>query len=474
MNNPFCRNYRQNLVTSLSALALVSIASQAFATGFQLNEQSASSIGNAFAAGAAFADDVSAMWWNPAALAKFQRGQLAGAVNVVTPSIRFQNNGSQPATNQPLGGSGGDAGSNNYVPNAYLVVPINPQWSFGLGITVPFGLKTEYDNGWLGRYQALKSEIKTVNINPALSWQVNPQFSIGAGLNYQRVSATLTNNVNYSGALLTAAGGAGIAPGSATFNAIAGMTGGLDSTADIEADDNAWGWNAGFAIDMPNQLRLAAAYRSEIRYHASGNLSFSNPVVNIAAGTPAQLAGTIALLSAGVNSKATYNRGVTTDITIPAVANISFQYPVSTQWEVMGDLQWTGWSSIPQLQFIPADGSTLPAVALNWKSTYKFSLGSSYRYNEQWKARMGIAYDQTPANSTNTTARLPDSNRWWLAVGGEYSATSNLKLDGGLVYIFANTPTFNQNQGSTAGNGLITGTYDANVWIVSLQASFRF
>ena len=57
------------------------------------------------------------------------------------------------------------------------------------------------DEGWIGRYQALKSEIKTININPAVSFKVTDQFWLGAGANYQNFEATLTNNVNYSGAL---------------------------------------------------------------------------------------------------------------------------------------------------------------------------------------------------------------------------------------------------------------------------------
>ena len=385
---------------------------------------------------------------------------------------QVQNNASLPAANQPLGGTGGDAGGYNFVPNFYVSVPINPNWAFGLGVNVPFGLTTEYDDGWLGRYQALKSEIKTINVNPALSWRVTPEFAIGVGVNFQRVDATLTNNVNYSGALLTAAAGAGVAPGSPTFNAIAGLTAGLDSKANIEANDDAWGWNIGVAWDATRQLRVAAAYRSEIKYHASGNIDFSNPTVTVPPGNP--LAGTIAALSAGVNAKALYNRGVTADITLPQVANLSFVYQIDPKWELMGDVQWTGWSSIPELKFVPTDGSALPAVPLNWDDTYKFSLGASYRYNDQWKARFGVAFDQTPANSTNTTVRLPDSDRWWLAVGGEYKWTPNLKFDAGLVYIFADSPSFNQNQGSTAANGLVNGTFDASVWILSMQATYSF
>ena len=473
MNTPFVRT---RIATAVAGLALLLGTGQALGTGFQLNEQSASSLGNAFAAGAAFTDDVTAMWWNPAALSKFTRPQMGGVFNIITPSIKFKNDGSLPAANQPLGGTGGDAGGYNYIPNLYVSVPINAQWTFGLGVNVPFGLKTEYDDGWLGRYQALKSEIKTINVNPALSWQVTPTLAIGAGVNYQRIDATLTNNVNYSGALLTAAAGppANIPPGSPTFNAIAGLTGALDSKATVTGDDDAWGWNVGIAWDATPQLRVAAAYRSEVKYNISGNIDFANPTVTLPAGTPAQLAGTIALLSAGVNSKALYNRGLTADATLPQIANFSFLYQLDRQWELMGDVQWTGWSSVPELKFVPTDGSVLPPVTLNWRDTYKYSLGASYRYNEQWKWRFGGAFDQTPANTTNTTVRLPDSDRWWLTVGGEYRATPNWKLDAGVAYIFADSPNFNQNQGSTGANGLVKGSYDASVWILSLQAVYVF
>jgi long-chain fatty acid transport protein len=161
--------------------------------------------------------------------------------------VKFSNNASLPATNQPLGNNGGDAGGYNYVPNMYLSMPLTPALTFGLGVTVPFGLTTEYDDGWIGRYQALKSSIETININPALAWKVTPQFSVGAGFNYQQIKATLTSNVNYSGALLSAAAANGITPGSPTFNAIAGVTPGLDSKASITGNDWAWGWNVGLA-----------------------------------------------------------------------------------------------------------------------------------------------------------------------------------------------------------------------------------
>ncbi len=464
---------RKPVAQAIGAMLLALGATQAFATGFQLNENSASSLGNAFAAGAAFTDDVSAMWWNPAAVSLFPTAQGTAALNIITPSIKFNNNASLPATNQPLGNNGGDAGGYNYVPNMYISVPINAQWAFGLGINAPFGLVTEYDDGWIGRYQALKSSIETININPVVSWKVTPQFAIGVGVDYQQIKATLTNNVNYSAALLSAAAANGIAPGSPTFNAIAGVTPGLDSKATITGDDWAWGWNIGLAWDATPQLRLAASYRSEIKYNVQGNIGFENPTVTLPPGTPPQLAGTVALLSAGVNSQALYGRSVSSDITIPQIANFSMLYRINSKWEVMADAQYTGWSSIPELRFNASSPPALPAVPLNWDDTWKIAAGASYRISDQWKTRFGVAYDQTPVTN-DPTVRLPDSDRWWLTIGGEYKATPHWKFDGAFAYIIADSPSFNQNQGSTAANALVNGTYDASVWILSGQATYSF
>jgi long-chain fatty acid transport protein len=467
------RFVRARVATAVTGVVLALGASHAAATGFQLNENSASSLGNAFAAGAAFTDDVSAMWWNPAALSQFPKMQGVAALHIITPSIKFRNDASQPAGNQPLGGDGGDAGGFNFVPNMYLSVPINAQWTFGLGVNAPFGLTTEYDDGWLGRYQSLKSQIQTINVNPALSWKVTPQFAVGVGVNYQYLDATLTNNVNYSGALLQAAARAGVPPGSGTYNAIAQLTPGLDSKATVKGEDGAWGWNIGLAWDVTPQLRLAASYRSELKYDVTGDINFENPSVSVPPGTPPQLAGTIAALSAGVNSQALYGRSVASDITLPEIANLSMRWQLDPRWEVMADAQFTGWSSIPELRFVSSSPPDLPATPLNWDDSWKFSVGASYKVSDQWKVRFGTAFDQTPATDA-PTPRLPDSDRWWLAIGGQYKHSPNLVFDAGFVYIFADSPSFNRNEGSTPSYGLINGSYDVSTTILSFQGTYTF
>jgi long-chain fatty acid transport protein len=470
---------RTRVAAALAGAALALSAVQALATGFQLNENSGSGLGNAFAAGAAFTDDVSAMWWNPAAVTLFPRMQAAAAIHIITPSIKFRDEASLAAANQPLGGSGGDAGGVNFVPNMYFSMPINPQWAFGIGINAPFGLTTEYDDGWVGRYQALKSQIKTINVNPVIAWRPTPQFSFGVGVNYQYLDATLTQNANYSGALLLAAQTAGASPG--TIGAIGQLTPGLDSKATTKGDGDAWGWNIGVAWDVTPALRLAASYRSEMDYNIKATLDFNHPTITLPPGTPAVVQGTINALANAVQSPCAnpttclglYNRDVRSDITIPEIANFSFLWRVDSRWEVMGDAQFTGWSSIPELRFVPTDGSQLPAQPLNWDDSWKLSLGTSYRFDDRWKLRLGVAFDQTPVTDA-PTPRLPDSDRWWLGIGGEYRYSPNLKFDAGFVYIFADSPSFNRNEGNTARYGLLNGNYDVSTTIFSLQGTYTF
>ncbi|TMG81518.1 MAG: transporter, partial [Betaproteobacteria bacterium] len=152
------RSFRRTRLAAGVGAALLSLsAGHALGAAFALQEQNASGLGHAYAGGAAAAEDVSTIFYNPAGLVRLQTMQAVVAGNVICPSAKFHDNGSQAAAFQPLGGTGGDAGSCAVVPNLYLGIPFTDKWSFGIGVNVPFGLKTEYDSDWLGRFQAVKS-----------------------------------------------------------------------------------------------------------------------------------------------------------------------------------------------------------------------------------------------------------------------------------------------------------------------------
>jgi len=463
---------------SLSLLAGFA-AGPAFGAGFALQENSASGLGNAYAGGAAVADDASTLWSNAAGMARLGSGQAAAAVNLIQPSMKFGNAASLPAAQQPLGDDGGDAGSLNVVPNLYLTLPIDARWTVGLGVNAPFGLVTEYDGSWLGRFQALKSDIKTINVNPAVSWKATDSIAIGAGANYQKLDGTFTSNVNYSGALLEVAQLQGIAAGSPTYIAIARATPGLASGANVNGSDYAWGWNLGVLVDIDKSNRIGAQYRSALHYTLTGGVEFSNP--SLPAIADPVLAAVVGKLAEGVNTQLLYNSGVTSKIKLPEIVNVSYFGTLSPQWDVMADLQYTGWSSIQSLTFTRSDGSPLQSTIENFKDAWRFAVGANYRYSDQWLFRGGLAYDQTPVQDAYRTSRLPDGDRTWLALGAQYRLNPKLWLDFGAAYLWVRSGSIDD-MGSTnlgippsvAQNGLINGNYRSSVVVVSGQITYAF
>src|SRR5215213_9109473 len=190
---------QKRLLPLLVASALPFVASQAHASAFALSEQGVSGLGNAYAGAAAVAEDASTVWWNPAGMARLGSGKhLLFGGHVIMPSTKFTNNGSTPAaaSNPTRVGDGGDAGSTAFIPNVFFAMSLNPTWSFGVGLNVPFGLMTEYSSDWIGRFQGIKSEVQTININPSVSYKLSDRASLGFGVSWQQGKIDLLSAVN--------------------------------------------------------------------------------------------------------------------------------------------------------------------------------------------------------------------------------------------------------------------------------------
>jgi Outer membrane protein transport protein (OMPP1/FadL/TodX) len=72
----------------------------------------------------------------------------------------------------------------------------SPELKFGLAVTAPFGLNSQYGSDWIGRYQAIKSNIETINVNLNIAYRVSDWLSIGGGPAIQYVTAEPTNAIN--------------------------------------------------------------------------------------------------------------------------------------------------------------------------------------------------------------------------------------------------------------------------------------
>ena len=332
----------RKLASLAVAATLGGMASSAVASGFAIGTQSGSGTGNAFAGGAAAADDASVAWFNPAAMTLLPGMQVAGALNIIKPSFKFSNNGSTGAFLAPGTGEGGDGGDWVYVPNAFFTMAINPRLSFGVAVNAPFGLKTEYDDGWRGQRTALTSEIKSVNINPSVAYKVSDTVSIGGGVSAQYLDAKLTSFV-------------GTVPGPLQLG-----------NQELKADDWGFGFNLGLLVQATPDTRIGASYRSTIKFTLEGNQTFDGASGSLA------------------------NAGVSADLKVPDSFSLSVFHTLDSKWDLMGDITWTGWSSLQQLvvtrtsaSVLGGVGSTAASLPFQWDDSWRYSAGANYKWDSQ-------------------------------------------------------------------------------------------
>lgn len=454
--------FNKTTLTCSIAAALAAISGTAAASGFALIEQSASGLGNAYAGGAASAEDASTIFFNPAGMSRLQGKQIVVAAHIITPSAKFSDTASTVAAGGFVAAPvGKDAGSMAVVPSAYFSWAIDPKLSAGIGLGAPFGLKTEYDSNWMGRFHAIKSEIKTINVNPSAAYKVNDNLSLGAGINWQRINAELTKAVNYS--FVAAAAGIG------------GVAAGTEGSNRLEASDSAWGYNLGALINVSPNTVLGVAYRSSMNYKLSGTAAyFGRP-----GGVFGAAVGAVPALAAQVGDSA-----MTADLKLPATFSLSLKYQPNSQWDILVDATRTQWSSIQSLDIYRSSGISsglsLESVPFKWRDTWRIGVGANHHYNEQWMARVGLAFDQTPTDDTYRIARLPDSDRTWLSLGGQYKPSKESAIDFGYAHLFMKDAALNMNglpalsAAQTLGRGALVGNYSNKVDILSVQYTHGF
>lgn len=428
----------------IPVLALTAVSGTLYASGFQLTEQNASSIGNAFAGSAAVGENAATIYFNPAAMTRLQAREVSAGLSAVKPSIRFNDQGS--SVGALIGsGEGGDAGHWGFLPNFYASWALSKDIYLGLGVGAPFGFKIEYDDRWLGAAQTQMFDVKMLNVNPSLAWRVSEKFSLGLGLNWQQ--------------------------GKMMYDRLAGVGAGFSNIkAKIELDDDTWGWNAGLLYEPSPTMRVGISYRSRMKYHMSGDVRLQSD------GSAAGNALLPMLVAAGYQSK------LKSSVTLPDTFIVSVAQQLSARWEMLGDISRTGWSSIDNFDIYHSsglrDGQRGQRIDANFRNSWRIAVGANYKYSDQWKLKYGIAYDQSLIKRTSTRiTQLPDNDRVWLSFGAQWAPSKDSRLDLGAAYIFVRDARINKSiavvpHGYAAGT--VTGKYEGNLWVLGAQYSQAF
>ena len=424
-----------------------------FASGFALFDQSASGAGNAFSGAGALVEDASVIYWNPAGISRLPAGtQFVAAGHYIRSSIKFREGGSTAGVNRTdFGNTGGNAGSGALVPNGYFTMDLSQRMKFGLGVNVPFGLKTEYDPAWVGRFQGINTEIRTLNINPAIAWRAGDGAAFGFGLNHQTGKVSLLTGVNYKGLVAGTALDAAVAPNAEGQNK-------------TELDGDAWGYDFGALFDVAPGARVGLAYRSSLKYHLAGTTSFSN-VPGAFALSPELAAATAA-------------GDVNLSVKTPDSLSVSVAHQVNRQWTLLADATWTGWSKIQSLPLVRDNGARVTTFTFSFEDTMRYSAGANYRLSDAWMLKSGITLDQSPVPSAEArTVRLPDSDRRVFAFGAKYRTSASGAIDFAYTYVkFKVTPINNIQNNTAAGqmNGNVIGSYKVGAYVAGVQYAHSF
>lgn len=404
----------------LAAAALLTAAAlsaqTASAAGFQLTEQSSLGAGRAYAGAGIVGDDLSAVHYNPAGMTLLSGTQMqAGSVWI--------------EVNAEYDGKDGSSENGRYkgqaIPAGYITHQLTDDVWLGLGLTVPFGMGTDYGKDWTGAERGYTSTILTFDINPNVAWKVNDFLSVGGGISLQYAKAKL-----------------GMKP--------ANIPATIPATGKIDADSWDWGWNIGLMLQPTDSLRFGLAYRSAIEHNAEGDFTLSSPLPS---------------LNLTCDAEAT--------VKTPDTIMLTSTWEASDRLRISSLIRWAKWSNFKNLTIKNSNtGAAFSNVENDWEDTWLFSVGADYKLNDAWTVRGGVAYEKDPVgDNSKRMVVIPDTDRLWLSLGATWNASKNIQIDGGFSYLkgIGNRDLYDKVGGKPIGK-----YKSLDAVILGIQGQYRF
>ncbi|WP_341662156.1 outer membrane protein transport protein [Vibrio sp.] len=406
-------------------IASTTLASQqALAAGFQLNSQSATGLGRAFAGDAVIADNASAMARNPATMALFDEISLSLGFVSITSKIEVKDaqysffNGSGYTT---LDSNYSDAGDTSIAPNIHLIVPVNDKFAWGVNAYTNFGTKTEFDNSFMASEYGGLTDVKSMNFGVSGSYRLDEQWSFGAGLDFIYGEGKLKRTTSQQ----------------------------LGSTTALDVDADGWavGFNIGTVFELDDKNRFGFSYRYSPDLEADGKVNYSGSGLG-------EVDDTLIM-------------------PLPDMAEFSGYHRLNDKYAVHYSVQWINWSEFDVLR---AEKSG-KLNDYEWQNGMHYSIGGTYYLNNDWTLRAGYMYD-TSAQDKITSISVPDSDRQWFSTGFTYHIDDKSNIDFGFTYLLGEDvkveETTNHPTTPSVELSSINATTKADAILVGLQYSRSF
>lgn len=427
---------KMTMKAAAAAVMAVCAASAAHAAGFMLTEQSAGSLGRAYAGAGVDGTDISGVYYNPATMTLHPGTQIQAGFVAVGLDLAFEGSGNYDGVTE------NGQYNTQAIPHGYISHQISDSMWIGLAMTVPFGMGTEYDDNWDLANRGISAEVLTFDFNPNVAWKVSDKLSLGAGMSIQYAKADLKMRHDVQKGM----------PALGSFD------------SEIDADSLAWGFNVGLMWSPLDNLRFGLSYRSKINHHADGDLTLSN--LNDPTGALTQQ-GVPFLMG---------THDATATISTPAWAMATAAWDVNALLSLYATFRWTDWSSFDELVIDGGNVMGKPVgdtVTNKWQDTYLFSVGADLRFTNWWTLRAGIGYETSPIDDPSyRTAIIPDADRWWFALGSSFRATDNMQIDVSAAWLHG---TNERDLYAYEGSSEKVGRFDKlDAYLLGVQLVYKF
>lgn len=410
---------------------LILLSSNLHSSGFQINEHGskAMSMGGAFTA---LANDPSAIYFNPAGITQLLGTNFIGGATIILPSSSFR--GPIPDNTEYK------LKPDIFYPiHLYATHQINEKLFLGFGIGNNFGLGTNWDNNWIGKYMAVDTEIRTFFFNLVSSYQIIPEISIGFGyiIGYGDVVIGKSQNLQ-------------------AFRD--------DAFIELSGSGISSGFSAGVLLKATKALSVGISYRSQLGFRFEGKA--------VPKSYPSQIKS---LLPSGK---------ITAPLTTPENITFGILLRPLKYFKLTADYQFVGWDSFDNLEigfkdFIDTETNELMVSSSkrNYENSFIARIGVEYNYSKKIDLFAGFLYDQNPIKDEYLDPTLPDSDRMGFSFGFGYNINKLLSINVGYLFLRfdeRNITNSLQNYGGIENSiSPMNGTYNSTAHLASLTFSYK-